>query len=116
MSNVRYFKGSSKKNGKRMIFKVFDEPVTSWFEAYVVEASALEQTGLKHYPTLSACEMDNYMSREITETEYQCYVGIQHLLTEMYMHDFTGGFPRKENVQKIMERLPKEIKEWMSEI
>lgn len=120
MDNIRYYKGHSKKKEKIMIYKVYDEPQKVLFglnaDSYMVEASALEQTGLTRYSTIEECLKDNDLSREITDTEFKCYVDIQHLLTEMYMHDFTGGFPRKDYIKNIMKRLPGELESWLTNI
>lgn len=117
MNSIRYFKGHSKKDGRQMIFKVFGEPQKNFFDdEYMVEASAIEKTGIKYYKTLSQCELDNYISREMTESEYDCYVLIQHLLTEMFLHGFTGGFPRAENVKGMAWQMPRKINAWLNDI
>lgn len=118
MGSIRYFKGHSKKDGRQMIFKIFDEPQKKLLsdEKYTVEASAVEKTGLSHYKTLNQCELDNYVSREITENEYKSYALIQHLLTEMFEHDYTGGFPRPEYVTRITRQLPRQVDAWLNDI
>lgn len=118
MGIIRYFKGYSKKDGRQMIFKVFDEPQKKLLtdEEYMVEASAVEKTGLTHYKTLNQCELSNYVLREITESEYESYVLIQHLLTEMFLHDFTGGFPRFATVKGITRTLTKQIDTWLNDV
>lgn len=115
---IRYYKGHSVKNGRQMFFKLYEKPQKELLddEEYIVEAAAIEETGLKHYKTFAECEAENYVQREITEAEYDCYVLIQHLITEMFMHDFTGGFPRGREVLSIIRKLPRAVLTWLSEV
>ena len=114
---VHYFKGTSKVDNRHMIFAVYDEPHEHFKqEPYMVVASAMEMQGLKHYATIEDCEKENFILREIPESEYECYHIIQGLLTEMYLHDFTGGFPNVERVEVMSNYLSKQIKTWLQEI
>ena len=118
MGNIRYYKGHSKRDKRQMIFKVYDEPQKKLLrdETYLIEASAVEQTGIVYYISLEECELDHYVQREISESEYECYSLIQHLLTEMFMHDYTGGFPREENVLRYTSELQWATRNWLKEI
>ena len=113
---MRYFKGHNKTTGTNMFFVVFDTPQKFFSEEHIVEAMELQQTGKKCYPTVEACEAENSMEREIGEGEYQTYIHIQHILTEIFMHDYTGGFPRMEKVNRLMMDLPYEIQKFAKEI
>ena len=113
---MRYYKGHSKIDGRQMIFEYYEEPQIGLFdESYQVIASAIEKTGDKEYPSLLECEKENYVQREITETEYESYRLIQKLLTEMFMNQFTGGFPRKKVIHSVMRELPRKIAEYECE-
>lgn len=114
---TKYFKGTSKKNGSAMIFIVYNTPQSSLFDdSFMVVASKLEQTWITRYKTVEDALKENFISKEISENEYDCYRLIQLILTEMYLHDYTGGFPRKENVLDICNVLPRKIKAWLEEI
>ncbi len=111
---MRYFKGSCRKDGKRCIFKLYDKPQEDLFDViskeehpatYIIEASCIETTGITRYATEKECNEQYFVSREITEEEYNFYQDIQHLIEEMYQHDFTGGFPRRETVSTLAGRL-----------
>lgn len=96
---MRYFKGKEKSTGRKMIYKLYDEPQKIGIfkraaEDYIIVASALEGRGLTRYATIEDCQKNHYILREISEQEYECYILIQFLLTEMYLNQFTGGFPR----------------------
>ena len=114
---MRYYKGHSAIDGRQMIFKLYDKPRTDMFgKSYIIEASAIEKTGITKYGTLNDCDKENYLQREITESEYNCYSLIQRLTTEIFNHSFTGGFPREETLLNISRKLPVEIKTLLSEI
>ena len=114
---MRYYKGHSAIDGREIIIKLYDEPQTNIFsDTYICEVSAIEKTGITHYQTLNDCDKDNYRQREISEQEYICYEQIQRLLTEMFMHDFTGGFPRKETIKNISKKLPRQLTNWLQEV
>lgn len=96
---MRYFKGQEVSTGRKMIYKLYDEPqkigiVDRAAKDYIIVASALEEKGLTSYATIEDCQKDHYILREISEQEYECYILIQFLLTEMYYNQFIGGFPR----------------------
>lgn len=114
---MRYYKGHSAIDGRQMIFKLYDKPIKDMLgEPYIVEASAIEKMGITKYKTLNDCDKENYLQREITESEYNCYSLIQHLLTELFLHDFTGGFPRTAFISQISRELPRELKTYLTEI
>ena len=115
---MRYFKGHSKVDGRHMIFEVYEEPQQDLFDEqpYLIVGSALEKTGLIHYKNYEVCEAANHLMREITEEEYICYRTIQRLLTELYMHDITGGFPDVTAVTHLCRDLPREVDKWIMKL
>lgn len=114
---VRYFKGHDKRNGRQMIFEVYDEPQYEDEETvYQVVASAIEKTGRKDYVSVEDCETENFVEREISETEYYTYILIQKLLTEMFLNQYTGGFPCMPVVNKLIRELPKNVVKWGREV
>ena len=114
---MKYFKGRSKKSGAHMVFVLYDEPQEKFGnESFIIEASELQKSGRKCYPTTDECDEENYVEREIGEGEYRSYKLIQQLLTEMYMNQYTGGFPRMENIHQIVRNLPAEIRKFEEEV
>lgn len=114
---TKYFKGTSKKDGIETIYVVYNQPYVDVFgETIQVEASKLHKTGITHYSSVDDALRENFISHQISKNEFESYKMIQHLLTEMYLHDYSGGFPRKENVLDICNRLPGKIKAWLEEI
>ena len=115
---VRYFKGHSKKDSRMMIFEIYDEPQETFFDDETVQAiaSAIEKTGMTDYATIEECEQENYIEREISQAEYRSYRIIQRLLTEMFLNQYTGGFPRQSEVNRLMRELPRSIAKWQTEI
>ena len=114
---MTYYKGHHISSGKCIIVALYDKPQTDVEgDEYIAVASALEQSGITKYKTFDECEWENYIQREISESEYNSYVLIQTLLTEMFLHDFTGGFPRGRNVLSVMRKLPGEVNTWLSEV
>lgn len=111
---VRYFKGheriekedGTRTSGRCAFFKITSEPQEQLFgDPWTVEASFLEKTGLTHYSTVEEAEKDFYIQREISQQEYEIYESVQTILTEIFMNQFTGGFPRMENVRHNVRRL-----------
>lgn len=114
---TRYFKGHDKRNGRQMIFEVYDEPQNDFEDTvYQVVASAIEKTGRKDYVSIEDCETENFIEREISETEYYTYILIQKLLTEMFLNQYTGGFPCMSVVNKLIRELPKNVVKWGKEV
>ena len=60
---------------------------------YIMECYYLEQSGTMSFATVEDCQKDHYILREISDAEFDLYSDIQRLLTEVYMNQFTGGFP-----------------------
>ncbi len=111
---MKYYKGSSIKSGRRAIFKIYDEPQEELFsilrgnendkaETYIIEASFIDQTGIKTFESVLKCGEEFCLSREIGEAEYEFYVDMRDMTEEIFNHGLTGGFPRRENVMIIAQ-------------
>lgn len=108
----RYFKGTSIEDGRRAIFELYDEPKVDILSNFhheegakvktnVIEASFVETTGIRRFESVDDCKKKFNIQREIGEAEYTLYKNIQCVVEEMFLHDFSGGFPRNENVIRI---------------
>ena len=109
----RYFKGHD-KDGQRTVYEVFEEPQKGFSamfhdnekDTYLVTRYHLDKQAKEHYKTVEDAEQaGEVLSREITKEEFEVYSCIQAILDEIYMNQFTGGFPRMENVSASERRL-----------
>ena len=106
---MRYFKGSEKETGRHVFFRLYDEPQYKRFglepDTYIMEGYYLEKSGTMSFATVEDCQKDHYILREISDAEFDLYSDIQRLLTEVYMNQFTGGFPNDKNSMDRMLHL-----------
>ena len=70
-----------------------------------MEGYYLEKSGTMSFATVEDCQKDHYILREISDAEFDLYSDIQRLLTEVYMNQFTGGFPNDKNSMDRMLHL-----------
>ena len=105
----RYYKGNSKVDSQHLVvFKLYDEMQNSKFglvRDYIVEVEYIDHSGINKYASFAECLKDYYVRREISEEEYNMYLTIQTLITELYMNNITGGFPRKATVVSSAKRI-----------
>lgn len=105
---MRYFKGYYKDSpSHNAIFMLYDKPQSKLFGEYIIEAEYIDHYGVVRFKSLEECEELYHISREISEEEFNLYKSVQVLVTEIFMNQFTGGFPREDNVKKATHEIVK---------
>lgn len=116
---MRYFKGHD-KNYRRTCYKVYDEPQEDFFglhkhaddnDCYSVELHYLDGgSGYSKWADIATMEAEGFtFGREITEQEFEIYSELTTIINEIYMNQFTGGFPGMNTVHSAMARLRRNI-------
>ncbi len=106
---MRFFKGYSIDH-RRSIAKVYDTMQPSMFnqEDYSVEVVDVCDGSRKFFRTMDDLTDYNF-TREISENEFNMYRTSARMLTEIWMHQYTGGFPSESIVLKLETQLRKYI-------
>ena len=116
----RYFKGKDKE-GQRTIYEVYNEPQKSLLglfhddckDSYTVVRYYLDKQAKEYFKDIkTARKQGEIFSREISKEEFDIYSTIQTILDETYMNQFTGGFPRKETLERCADDLRREVRRW----
>ncbi|MBR3645214.1 MAG: hypothetical protein IKN54_02250 [Lachnospiraceae bacterium] len=100
-----YYKGTSKNDARETVIRVYDEPQDGLSGEYIAEAVDICRGNRRDITTLDDLGKRYYLSREITENEFNFFQTAGRLLTEIYMNQFTGGFPREKNVAVLMRNM-----------
>lgn len=96
---MNYYKGYA-KNGRRSITKVYDTLQPGFHDDYMVEVVDVSDGSRKFFRSTN--DLTDYkFTREITENEYNLYCSASRMLTEIWMNQFTGGFPRNKDVLSL---------------
>ena len=108
---VKYYKGKSKNESTHIAyFKIYDEMKHELFHDYMVEVNFVDHSGRMLYKNLDDCNNDFTITKEISKEEFEFYERIQIIITEIYMNQFTGGFPREANVIENAHRIYRSAK------
>lgn len=122
MGRYEYFKGHRNlENGGsyRCIYRFDSEykPEETIFADGSIEVYTLEKAAIRHFQNNEELTSAGYyVAREISENEFYAYRSIAQLLDEIYLNQFTGGFPRENTVNKILCSLPITVNKAMKEI
>ena len=105
---MKYYKGITIDEDREMVFQVYDEMQNDVFDdKFIAIVTDVCKGNHAHIETLDRLEEEYYLAREITENEYNFYCTAGRLITEIWMHDFTGGFPRDTTAIRLESRLRK---------
>lgn len=100
-----YYKGQM-PDGSRMVVQIYSTPHDDVFEEGKVNALQIrpfKDGSIIELGDISDIEKEKYyISREISEEEFRFYTSVMIVMTEIYMHDFTGGFPNKDRCVAMM--------------
>lgn len=115
---IKYYKGmiEAETGMTRAFFAVKDKPTKDIMGDDVqVIANTFEGKGNIQYASIEECESAGCcLSREIHEEEYKLYKAISMLTNEIYMNQYTGGFPRFGVVEKLLIKISRLVRLCMS--
>lgn len=106
---IKYYKGTieGSEGMTRAFFAVKDKPTKDLMDRDVqVIAKTFEGKGNIEYDSIE--EAEDYgccMSREISEDEWRLYGEITRITNELYMNQYTGGFPRPGTVERLLHEI-----------
>ena len=123
MDGIKYYKGHD-NNGNRAVFEVYSEPKERSFglvqgggKMVQVVMTNLDQCGKTNLPSIQYALENGYeLLKVIPETEYEMYRQIAIIIEELYMNQFTGGFPRIENIEHSHRQLERLIRRYKKEM
>lgn len=103
---MQYIKGTAKGNGEHVVIRIYDEPHEGMFDGeYIAEVVTVSDGSRKTFETYELLTEKYYLSREISENEFYFFVTLGKLATEIWLNQFTGGFPRETNCFALEKRL-----------
>lgn len=116
--DIKYYKGTieGSEGMTRAFFAVADVPRKNLMDEDVqVVAKTFEGKGNRQYASIEECEKEGCcLSREISREEYELYFAITRLTNEIYMNQYTGGFPRNGTAERILRQISKYARMCMS--
>ena len=98
MNDVRYFKGIHKCGGREVVCAVYDAPQEGLTGTYIARITDVCRGNHKDIQTEAELAENVQAMREITKEEHDFFCATGHLITEIWMNQYTGGFPRESNV------------------
>ena len=110
--DMKYYKGTLTVSGQRIVVCKYPILQTGlWNRHYIAEAIILENGS--HKLLKSDGEVDNLCSieREISEKEFEFFTALSRLSNEVFLNQYTGGFPCEKTCNRIVNDLPKLLKE-----
>lgn len=113
----RYFKGyRSDCDGKHHLRACFCElemaieDVLGEGNYFSIIACTLEKGAYERYASTEEMEKDGWhIDREIGKDEYELYRTIGHLLDEIYLNQYIGGFPSTDRTLLCSKTLSKKV-------
>lgn len=110
-SNSVYYKGYEKESDKKIIIEVFEEPKDSFFgnTKDVAEIIYLDEGSRWQYHSFEELNENCYVQRQISVEEFKMLQNIAYLSNEIWMNQFTGGFPDKNRCGKLAKYIQLEI-------
>lgn len=109
---MRCMKGYSKAHGERVVCRIYDEPQKGFFDKYIAEVVYADDRSRRTYDDLEIMAADFDFIHQISEAEFEFFVAIGKLSTEIWMAQFTGGFPRENNCRSY----ERNVKKYMEEV
>jgi hypothetical protein len=119
---MRYFKGYDKEHpDHRVILRLYDEPqnlmkILFNSEDYIIEVEYIDHSGITRYESVEDCEEHYYIAREITEEEYDLYKDTQTIINEVFLNQFTYGFPNESNVKRAVASIRANVNQLLKEM
>lgn len=93
-----FFKGYDKEHNVRHIFRMEDEPQDEPFGDGKYDVMAVNLgTGAHKQMMTEEAEKEFFIQREITADEFKLHYAMARLSTEIFMNQYTGGFPREND-------------------
>lgn len=111
MTSDSFYKGYSKTTGERIAARIYEEPHPDPFSKHNNIAEILivgdgTRRFIQNYDTLD--ELYD-LQREISQIEFECLEKIGRLSTEIFLNQYTGGFPSPITCVRILNGLARDF-------
>ena len=107
---MKYFKGTLTGNGNRIIVKKYDEEVTGLHKKYIAEMITLDDGSKRFIKDTEEADQCCIVEKVISEEEFTFLRDIAILSNEVYLHQYTGGFPCHNICTQITSSLSRRFK------
>ena len=109
---MKYYKGRLTVSGQRIVVCKYPFPQIRLGDEIIVAEAVILENG-SHRLLKSDGEVDDLcnVEREISEKEFEFFTALSRLSNEVFLNQYTGGFPCEKTCNRIVNDLPKLLRE-----
>lgn len=111
MTNDSFYKGYSKTTGERIAAMIYAEPHPDPFSKHnnIAEVLIISDGTRRFIQDSDTLNTLYDLQREISDTEFECLQKIGRLSTEIFLNQYTGGFPSVATCLRVINGLARDF-------